>query len=562
MEGQDDKPTNKYRKPMGTYVPPAKRVKSEKFEVGSEEYQRSAWDENKRKITGLINRTSAANVTIIVKELLKCNLIRYKGLFASALLKAQQTSPVFTDVYTTILAVINSRIRTIGILVINRLVLQYQSFYKNNDKSRCLTSIRFVAHLINQEVVHEVLGFELIELLLYKPTPASIEIVIAFLKECGAKLDQLNNTCLFRAFDVLRNLTLEHDLDARTHEMIDLIHVTRKDKFREFPPIKPELDLIDEDDKVTHFVELDGPQRGDFHMEYNYFKFDPKWSENEAKYEEFKRSLLEDGSSSDGSDDATSDGSSDSDENISDDDKHGEKQDDKKDVKPVIKSEDQDVKPEKVVDATGADLIAFRRMVYLTIRSSVRHEEVVHKLLKSKIDKELNDELCQMILDCCGQERTYEAIYGLVASSLCQINKREFSPKFERIFSQFYEAVHRFETNKIRNISKFYAHLLTTESIDWICLSCLKLRENATSSAGRCFIKFIFQEMVSILSIKTLVEYIADPSRGGAFKDLFPKEPEQDVRFAINFFTFSGLGQLTEDLRQVLVALNTTTETT
>lgn len=529
---------SQYRKPIGTYLPPAKRVKSEKFDIGSEDYQRQEWDENKKKITGLINKANSTNVTVIVKELFKCNLIRYKGLFASALIKAQETSPTFTDVYAALLAVINSRIRTIGSLVVNRILLQYRVSFVNDNKAKCLTLVKFVAHLINQEVVNEVLGFELIELLINNPTPSSLEIVITFLRECGGKLDQLNSQCLFEAFKTLRDLTLENNFDTRTHNMIDMIHVIRKNKFEDYPPVKSNLDLLDEDDRITHTIQLAGPKKDDFHMELNYFKFDPKWSENEAKYEDFKKSLLEDEGETDCSD--SGDSSNDDDEERTDGD-----------VKPDVKP---DIKPDqKIIDATGADLIAFRRNIYLTIKSSVRHEEVVHKLLKSNISHELYDELCQMIVDCCGQERTYEAIYGLVASKFCQINRREFGPKFEKIFKLFYETVHRIEeTNKIRNIAKFYAHLLTTESIDWNCLKCLKLRENATSSPGRCFIAFVFQELVAILSLTTLMSYINDPGRAEAFSELFPRDQEEDIRFAINFFTFSKLGKLTEDLRKEL----------
>lgn len=541
-----------YKKPMGAYVPPAKRVKAEKFDVGTEDHQRLTWDEQKKKITGLINRASPSNVTSIVKELFNCNLIRYKGLFALALLKAQETSPKFTDVYAAILAVINSRIRTIGLLIVNRLILQFRVAFVNNNKPKCLASAKFIAHLTNQEVVHEVLGFQLIDLLINQPTPSSIEIVTEFLGECGAKLSQLNPTYLFEVFKTLRDLALDNELDSRTQELIELVHLKRKDKFRDNPPIRKELDLVDEDDRVdvTHTVELSSPGKDDYHMEYNYFKFDPKWAENEAKYDDFRKSLLEDEDSSD------SGGDDDNDEYSSSDDDAGgvgyvQEEDEKK---PVIGKLEGDVKPEQVIDATGADLTAFRRMVYLTIRSSVRHEEVVHKLLKSNIAPELHEELCQMILDCCGQERTYEAIYGLVASKLCQINGRNFSPKFENLLAQFYEVVHRFETNKIRNVAKFFAHLLTTESIDWNCLSCIKLREDATTSAGRCFVKFLFQELVAVLSLAALKEYIKEPDKEEGFKDIFPKDPEQDTRFAINFFTFSGLGELTEDLRQVLGA--------
>lgn len=534
-----------YKKTVGAYVPPAKRVKSEKFDQGSEDHQRLEWDQNKRKITGLINRANTNNLTTIIKELFKCNLIRYKGLFASALLKAQEVSPAFTDVYAALLAIINTRLRSIGILVINRIILGYRQSFMNNNKPKCLALARFIAHLINQEVVHEALGFQMIEHLMHRPSPSSIEIAITIIKECGAKLDILNPTCLFDIFKVLRDLSLEREFDTRTHEMIDMIHVVKKERFKNYPSIRPSLDLVDEDDKITHSIMLTDPKREDFLVECNYFKYDTKWKENEAKYEEFKKSLLEDG---DGESEY-----SDTDSNSGDNNNEEHEQETKIDIKVKKEDSKEDVKP-NIIDATGKDLTAFRRTIYLTIKSSVRHEEVVHKLLKSNISPELYEELCQMILDCCGQERTYEKLYGLVASQLCQLYRREFAPKLEKLFELFYSAVHKFEINKIRNVAKFYANLLTTESIDWSCLNCLKLREDATSSGGRCFIKYLFEELVAILSLPVLLEYINDPKKEHAFKELFPKDEEQDIRFSINFFTCSGLGQLTENLRQELIS--------
>lgn len=539
MESTDpssSKSKPQYKRPVGPYVPPAKRVKSEKFDVGSEDHQRLDWDEHKKKINGLINRANYSNVTVIIKELFKCNLVRYKGIFASALLKAQETSPKYTEVYAAILAVINSRIKTIGALVVNRLILQFRLAFLGNNKQKCLASIKFIAHLTNQEVVHEVLGFQVIDLLIGKPNASSLEMVIEFIKECGAKLEILNSSYLFEIFKTLRDLSLEQELDTRTQVQIDLIHTIRKNKFKDFLPVKQDLDLVEEDDKVTHKIELTEPKKEDFHMEFNYFKLDPNWAENEAKYHEFQSSLFGDGSDADNSSD----------------DSDGEDHDG-----GATDNSDADVKLDQnapVIDKTGADLVEFRKNVYLTFRSSVRHEEVVHRLMRSGISPELHDELCQMILDCCGQERTYGPIYGLVASKICEINRRTYAPIFEKLFQLFYETVHKFETNKIRNISKFYAHLLTTESIDWSCMSCLKLREEGMSSAGRCFIKFLFEELIAKLSRRTMLEYIEDPSKSEGFVGLFPKDDEQDIRFAINFFTLSGFGELTQGLRQELLS--------
>lgn len=533
-------------KPIGVYVPPAKRVKTEKFDRGSDEHQRIEWDENKKKITRIINKANFSNIKVIAKELFQCNLIRYKGLFARALIRAQERDFDRTDVYATLLAIVNSRIRSIGMLVVNRLILDYRKSVATKNRTKCSTLASFIAHLLNQDVVHVELGFQMLKQLLRRPSATYIEISVTFLKECGAKLELEDSTRLFDIFKMLRDLALENDFDNRTHELIDMVHIIRKDKFRDYQPVKPELNLVDEDDRITHEIELDDPQDKDYLTECNYYKFDLKYVENEKKYDDFKKTLLEEDSGGD-SDSEYETGES----NLGSD--HEGNNDAESRTKP--ENADADVKPianQEIIDETGKDYTDFRRKIYLTFKSSIRHDEVVHKLMKARIEPELHNELCQMILDCCGQGRTYESIYGLVASKLCQLRRREFAPLFERIFELFYETVHRFETNKIRNVAKFYANLFTTESIDWRCLNCLKLRENATTSAGRCFIKFLFEELVALLSLDVLLEIIRDPKKEHAFKELFPKEPEQDTRFAINFFTCSQLGKLTEDLRKEL----------
>ena len=61
--------------------------------------------------------------------------------------------------------------------------------------------------------------------------------------------------------------------------------------------------------------------------------------------------------------------------------------------------------------------------------------------------------MCHMIVDCCGQNRTYEKFFGLMATRLCML-KREYMELFEIIFVEMYETIHRLETNKLRNIAK------------------------------------------------------------------------------------------------------------
>ena len=56
--------------------------------------------------------------------------------------------------------------------------------------------------------------------------------------------------------------------------------------------------------------------------------------------------------------------------------------------------------------------------------SSVEYEECAHKLLKLKIREGQEIELCNMIMECCMQERTYLRFYGLLAQRFCVLDER------------------------------------------------------------------------------------------------------------------------------------------
>jgi pre-mRNA-splicing factor CWC22 len=49
-------------------------------------------------------------------------------------------------------SIINSKFPNIGELLLKRLILNFKRGFKRNDKTRCMSSTRFLAHLINQQV--------------------------------------------------------------------------------------------------------------------------------------------------------------------------------------------------------------------------------------------------------------------------------------------------------------------------------------------------------------------------------------------------------------------------
>ncbi|KAJ8578833.1 hypothetical protein ON010_g372 [Phytophthora cinnamomi] len=204
-----------------------------------------------------------------------------------------------------------------------------------------------------------------------------------------------------------------------------------------------------------------------------------------------------------------------------------------------------------IQDYTEQDLVNLRRTIYLTIMSSITHEECAHKLMKLNIRPGQEKEICSMLIECCSQERTYLRYYGLLSERFCLI-KREYQDAFDECFAEQYSLIHRLETNKLRNVAKLFAHLLFTDALPWTVFEYIHLNEEETTSSSRIFIKILCQELSEHLGMKTLKERFLDEIMQTTFAGLFPKDNPRNTRFAINFFTSIGLGGLTTDLREYL----------
>eukprot|EP00483_Globobulimina_turgida_P008664 UN08682 len=187
----------------------------------------------------------------------------------------------------------------------------------------------------------------------------------------------------------------------------------------------------------------------------------------------------------------------------------------------------------EIADMTNENVMTLRRKIYLTIVSSLTAQEMAHKMLGS-FDGSAK-EVSHMILEACSHERSYRKQYGLLAERLSKI-KQTFEDCFDELFVRQYEDIHLLDTNKIRNVSKFYAHLLHSHALDWSVLEFIKLNERDTNASKRIFIKILFQELASFMG-KKLRQTLFDEQYGKAFEGLFPMTDAKDTRFAINFFT-------------------------
>jgi pre-mRNA-splicing factor CWC22 len=262
----------------GVYMPPA-RLRALQAAAAqdrtSTEYQRLSWDALRKSITGIVNRVNVGNIKHVVPELFSENLIRGRGLFARSIMKAQAASLPFTPVFAALVSIINTKLPMIGELLLHRLVSQFRRAFKRNDKVRqkiepfnfcnltpplqtvCHSTTTFIAHLVNQGVAHELIALQILVLLLERPTDDSIEIAVGFTREVGAFLQDNSPKANATVFERFRAVLNEGNLSHRIQYMIEVLMQVRKDKYKDNPILAEGLDLVEEEEQITHEIQLE-----------------------------------------------------------------------------------------------------------------------------------------------------------------------------------------------------------------------------------------------------------------------------------------------------------------
>ncbi|KAI8573158.1 hypothetical protein RHMOL_Rhmol01G0256900 [Rhododendron molle] len=279
---------------LRVYLPPfrvSRILKDVEADRSSVEYQRLSWDALRKSINGLVNKVNATNIKNIIPELFAENLVRGRGLFCRACIKSQMASPGFTDVFAALVAVVNTKFPQVGYLLLRRLILQLKRAYKRNDKPQLLAAVKFVAHLVNQQVLHELVALELLTLLLDKPTDDSVEVAVGFVTECGSILQDLCSRGLHAIFERFRGILHEGEIGKRVQFLIEGVFVIRKARFQGYPAVRKELDLVEQDDRLTHEISLQEEEL-DPENALDVFKTDAEAVANEECYEQLKRQYL------------------------------------------------------------------------------------------------------------------------------------------------------------------------------------------------------------------------------------------------------------------------------
>ena len=145
-------------------------------------------------------------------------------------------------------------------------------------------------------------------LLLERPTDDSIEIAVGFTREVGAFIAENSPKANATVFERFRAVLNEGRISQRVQYMIEVLMQVRKDKYKVNPILPEGLDLVEEDEQITHQIQLEEElqvQEGLSEFSFpaslcfladasfpDIFKFDPAYLENEEKYKEIKAEIL------------------------------------------------------------------------------------------------------------------------------------------------------------------------------------------------------------------------------------------------------------------------------
>jgi pre-mRNA-splicing factor CWC22 len=139
-------------------------------------------------------------------------------------------------------------------------------------------------------VIHELLGLQILALLLENPTEDSVEIAADFMTECGQVLTDITPAGVNAIFERFRGILHEGEIDRRVQYVIENLFAVRKSKFADHPGVIPELDLVEEEDKITHEISLEDDFDGQDAC--NVFKYDPNFDQTELEWGEIKKEIL------------------------------------------------------------------------------------------------------------------------------------------------------------------------------------------------------------------------------------------------------------------------------
>ncbi|KAG6374996.1 armadillo-type protein [Boletus reticuloceps] len=222
-------------------------------------------------------------------------------------MKAQASSLPFTPVFTALVTIINTKLPLLGDLVLTRLISQFRRAFKQNNKAShsCITFQSSTYNSARLSVIRPLpllltsstkllymksLHFKFSSCCSSDQLMTPLRLPLGSLVKSGAFLTENSPKANATVFERFRAVLNEGTICHHVQYMIEVLMQVRKDKYKDNPILPEGLDLVEEDEQITHQIQLEDDLQ--VHEGLNIFKFDPNYLENEEKYKAIRAEIL------------------------------------------------------------------------------------------------------------------------------------------------------------------------------------------------------------------------------------------------------------------------------
>lgn len=604
--------------------------KESDLEAESRKVQQESWVEMHRAINAAVNRVTVENIELTADDLFLANVQRGRGLFCTVLCNAQLASPHLSDVFSALVARINSRVPAVGNLLLRRLLHQLWRTLRLRQLEQVKHTCIFLAHLSMARVASIVIVLKLLALFLCgssnNMSSSRVHIAAALFAETYKFLDREHPEAFAAVLEPARQLVEDpvgQGLDPRSEEALDGVlklvreHQLQKEKRSGLvrsasssaaaaavaasaaqsgrpkqqqqqaqekekelvrnqqalqgiideacrfnpdcchedidvdlaappPEANPELDKF-----ASCFLSKDAYEKAQLDYQTDVLASAKLSEEDRKKYED---RVAATGAARMGGGGAVRPRKDD-----------GDMMDDSKRML---------ITPADFNGLADSETAQMRKEIYLIFTSSIRAEEIAHKLLGSvaKIQQERGSgaaanaamqrqqqQIVSMIVATITKEKSFDPIYAKTAELLCRSGHHSYRDNFEEAFMIAFRAADSYEARQLSILGQLYAHLLRQGAISWRPLSVIDLSvaandraKNPNSTAQRNLVTQLLKELAASMGAAQLADRLHhDENVKPHVKKMFPVNSVEDAEFATLFYQAIELRQLAAPMEAV-----------
>ncbi|XP_046580458.1 nucleolar MIF4G domain-containing protein 1-like isoform X2 [Haliotis rubra] len=508
----------------GSYIPPAKRAMLE----GNSGKRKLMLERIKKQLKGLINRASEANMQPIssqIEDIYMSNSRADVNELLTGLLLEACIAPVLTPErlcleLAMLVAILHGNVGIeVGACFLQRVVQEFDARFKvsgHSESKEMDNIVVLLACLYNFKILQSSLLFDVARRFIKRFQEKDIELLLLLLKNAGFSLRKDDPAGLKDLILEIQTAAGSPDASqdkSRIRFMLDILLAIKNNNMRKIPNYDPE--------HLEHLRKLVRNYIKDGGLGSNQLNIG---LEDLLKAEEKGRWWVV-GSAWSG-----------------------------REMERTTQSSTSTFSVSNVMNEASSQLMELarkqrmntdiRKTIFCVIMTSEDFIDAFEKLLKLGLKHQQEREIIHVILDCCLQERKYNAFYAFLAQKFCEFDRR-FQMTVQFNLWDRYKEMGSLSQHNRDNLASLISHLLLKKGLS---LSVLKVVEFGTLE--KPMVRFLKSLLMSLLTAADQDEMVAVFQRIAPLHKLI--HVQEGLKLFMQHFLLRGKGKVEiEDLEEL-----------